>query len=78
MVFVTSEVVTGKYLDMLTCPFYAWCQYMTLFSGTEEAQAEVQIVASVSLRSSGMCKHLNTLENISLRNRSAELMSVGL
>lgn len=65
-------------LDMLTCPFYAWYQNMTLLSGTEEAQAEVQIVAHVSVKSSGMCKHLNTLENVSLRNRSAEPMSVGL
>lgn len=51
---------------------------MTLLSGTEKAQAEVQIVACVGVKSSGMCKHLNTLENVSLRNWSAEPMSVGL
>jgi len=51
---------------------------MILLSGTEETQVEVQIAACVSLRSSGMCKHLNTPENVSLRNQSAELMSVGL
>lgn len=51
---------------------------MTVLSGTEETRAQVQIVAHVSLRSLGMCKHLNTLENVSLRNQSAEAMSVGL
>lgn len=44
---------------MLTGPFYAWYQNKTLLSGTEEAQAEVQ--TEVTLRSSGICEHLNTL-----------------